>query len=139
MCVCEREREREREREKEREREDQSGRLMTMMSFSPSNSAILSVPGVSLFRGGLVFKAHRLVYRSTLGWRVIKKKKKSSVARLSGAEEGRKSCGEEAKLAEHHLNPGKHIFLGFFGNVFHYSNASILLVRGFCVVKFAAS
>ena len=24
-------------------------------------------------RGGLVFKAHRLVYHSTLGWRVIKK------------------------------------------------------------------
>ena len=28
------------------------------------------------FRGGLVFKAHRFVYHSTLGWRVIKKKKK---------------------------------------------------------------
>jgi len=28
------------------------------------------------FRGGLVFKAHRLVNHSTLGWRVIKKKKK---------------------------------------------------------------
>ena len=27
------------------------------------------------FRGGLVFKAHRLVYHSTLGWRVIKKKR----------------------------------------------------------------
>ena len=26
------------------------------------------------FRGGLVFKAHRLEYHSTLGWRVIKKK-----------------------------------------------------------------
>jgi len=26
------------------------------------------------FRGGLVFKAHRLVYHSSLGWRVIKKK-----------------------------------------------------------------
>ena len=26
-------------------------------------------------RGGLVFKAHRLVYHSTLGWRVIKKEK----------------------------------------------------------------
>jgi len=29
-----------------------------------------------LARGGLVFKAHRLVYHSTLGSRVIKKKKK---------------------------------------------------------------
>ena len=28
----------------------------------------------SLFRGGLVFKAHRLFYHSTLGVRVIKKK-----------------------------------------------------------------
>ena len=28
------------------------------------------------FAGGLVFKAHRLVYHSTLGSRVIKKKKK---------------------------------------------------------------
>ena len=28
------------------------------------------------FRGGLSFKVHRLVYHSTLGWRVIKKKKK---------------------------------------------------------------
>ena len=30
---------------------------------------------VKRFRGGLVFKAHRLVYHSTLGLRVIKKKK----------------------------------------------------------------
>jgi len=28
-------------------------------------------------RLGLVFKAHRLVYHSTLGWTVIKKKKKT--------------------------------------------------------------
>ena len=30
---------------------------------------------VQRFRGGLVFKAHRLVHHSTLGWRVVKKKK----------------------------------------------------------------
>ena len=30
-----------------------------------------------LFRGGLVFKAHRLLYHSTLGLRVIKKKKEA--------------------------------------------------------------
>ena len=30
---------------------------------------------VKRFRRGLVFKAHRLLYHSTLGWRVIKKKK----------------------------------------------------------------
>ena len=34
------------------------------------------------FQGGLVFKARRLVYHSTLGWRVIKKKKR--VPRQSG-------------------------------------------------------
>jgi len=32
--------------------------------------------GSWLFRGGLIFMAHRLVYHSTLGLRVIKKKKK---------------------------------------------------------------
>ena len=31
---------------------------------------------VQRFRGGLVFKAHRLLYHSILGLRVIKKKKK---------------------------------------------------------------
>ena len=33
---------------------------------------------VKRFRGGLVFKAHRLVYHPTLGLRVIKKKKRST-------------------------------------------------------------
>ena len=32
------------------------------------------------FRGGLVFKAHRLVYHSTLGLRVIKKKEEGKEA-----------------------------------------------------------
>jgi len=32
--------------------------------------------GVQRFRGGLVFKAHRLLYNSTLGLRVIMKEKK---------------------------------------------------------------
>ena len=31
---------------------------------------------VQRFRGGLAFKAHRRLYHSTLGWRVIKKKKR---------------------------------------------------------------
>jgi len=35
---------------------------------------------VQRFRGGLVFKAHRLVYHSTLGLRVIKKKKQTRQA-----------------------------------------------------------
>ena len=33
---------------------------------------------VELFRGGLVFKAHRLLYHSTLGSRVMKKKMKET-------------------------------------------------------------
>ena len=42
-----------------------------------SNAKPKLVDGAHLmpFRGGLVFKAHRLVYHSTLGLRVIKKKK----------------------------------------------------------------
>ena len=38
-------------------------------------------PGVR-FRGGLVFKAHRLLYYPTLGLRVIKKKKKPETRNL---------------------------------------------------------
>ena len=34
------------------------------------------------FRGGLVFKAHRLLYQSTLGSRVINKKKKDIASHL---------------------------------------------------------
>ena len=34
---------------------------------------------VTRFRGGLVFKAHRLSYHATLGSRVIKKKKKDNL------------------------------------------------------------
>ena len=44
--------------------------------MAASFPAASSVP-VQRFRGGLVFKAHRLLYHSTLGWRVIKKKKKA--------------------------------------------------------------
>ena len=40
---------------------------------------------VQRFRGGLIFKAHRLVYHSTLGLRVIKKKKKKKRARRKKA------------------------------------------------------
>ena len=36
------------------------------------------------FRGGLVSKAHRLLYHSTLGSRVTKKEKKNGTARLVG-------------------------------------------------------
>ena len=38
------------------------------------------VPHPLLFRGGLVFKAHRLLYHSTLGSRVIKKRREASAS-----------------------------------------------------------
>ena len=39
---------------------------------------------VQWFRGGLVFKAHGLVYHSTLGPRVIKKKQSNTVSHSQG-------------------------------------------------------
>ena len=58
-------------------------------------SALLPSPGTggagplelpSWFRGGLVFKAHRLLHHSTLGLGVIKKKK-TDLGRAEGGEE----------------------------------------------------
>ena len=60
VCVSERERERASVREREWEREGR-GWLEGRTEGGP-------VP----FRTGLVFKAHRLVYHSTLGSRIIK-------------------------------------------------------------------
>jgi len=47
-------------------------------SFAQFNTFMGSVllRNVNRFRGGLVFKAHRLVYHSTLGLGVLKKKKR---------------------------------------------------------------
>jgi len=49
--------------------------IYTFLSLTLSFTLSL-FPGVPMNRGGLVFKAHRLVYHPTLGLRVIKKKKK---------------------------------------------------------------
>ena len=49
----------------------QSGVMPAMSSIQEQ----LLHRNVQRFRGGLVFKAHRLLYHSTLGVRVIKKKK----------------------------------------------------------------
>ena len=46
------------------------------MSYSTIEEQLLH-RNVKRFRGGLVFKAHRLLYHFSLGLRVIKKKKKS--------------------------------------------------------------
>jgi len=55
--------------------------------YSLDSGAGLSTPpehsrNVKRFPGGLVFKAHRLLYHSTLGLRVIKEKKKKWPNRL---------------------------------------------------------
>ena len=47
-----------------------------------------------LLRGGLVFKAYRLVYHSTLGWRVTKKKKEEAL----GIADYRNASGPNAEM-----------------------------------------
>jgi len=51
----------------------------------PISEQLLS-RNVERFRGGLVFKAHRLLYYSTLGTRVIKKKKNLPPAKSAHTE-----------------------------------------------------
>ena len=56
---------------------------------------------VRRFRGGLVFKTHRLLYHSTLGSRAIKKKKKreGGVRVAEGQDEGVETAvGKEYQL-----------------------------------------
>jgi len=48
---------------------------------------------VQRFRGGLVFKAHRRLYHSTLGLRVIQKTEKVQASRLPGFRVPRSSVG----------------------------------------------
>jgi hypothetical protein len=49
---------------------------------------------VQQFRGGLVFKAHRLVYHTPLGWRVIKKNKLGAhPGRTEGRQRGTRRSG----------------------------------------------
>ena len=51
---------------------------MTELERGPPSSSSLSI-NVERFRGGLVLKAHRFLYHSTLGLSVIKKKKEFRV------------------------------------------------------------
>jgi len=55
----------------------------------PSQSWASLGGNVKRFQGGLVLKAHRLVYHSTLGLRVMKKKKKLSRRDLDAEKHGR--------------------------------------------------
>jgi len=52
------------------------------------------------FRGGLVFKAHRLLYHSTLGLRVIKKKKEAPAGWPAPARRGNPLASSRAEDAQ---------------------------------------
>ena len=54
--------------------------LSTTPALQPLSQEQMLRRNVKRFRGGIVFKAHGLVYHSTLGLRVIKKKKTSACA-----------------------------------------------------------
>ena len=57
----------------------------SLLSWKKRECTFALFPTSLRFRGGLVFKAHRLVYHSTPGLRVIKKKKKKSAGRCARA------------------------------------------------------
>ena len=61
------------------------GALVVEKSLSLWGGVQLLRRNVKRFRGGLVFKAHRLLYHSTVGLRVIKKEKKYRGERGRGA------------------------------------------------------
>jgi len=68
---------------------------------------------VQWFRGGLVFKAHRLLYRSTLGLRVIKKRREEE----DGVAVGNLTSGPGAALSRYlpfPLSPSFSLYLPVF-------------------------
>ena len=78
-------------------RESQPGRRI------PSEREHLLNRSVQRFRGGLVFKAHRLFNHSTLGLRVIKKKKKPETRDTK--PEARDTGPETRNLKPETINP----------------------------------
>jgi len=56
---------------------------MAQLSGTADNPTPVARRNVKRFRGGLIFEAHRLLYHSTPGLRVIKKKKKSPCGLLT--------------------------------------------------------
>jgi len=99
--ASEREKARERERESEREREKASERERERERERETGLGRQAIEGVRnrleqnallRFRDGLVFKAHRLLYHSTLGLRVIEKKKTPETPRDSSDKSGVDVC-----------------------------------------------
>jgi len=70
---------------------------------------------VKRFRGGLVFKAHRLLHHSSLGFRVIKKKK---VDQLLGGRLPDGHVGRHDQLGDHavQIEAEKHVYLPWKSN-----------------------
>ena len=67
---------------------------------------VLGVWNVNRFRGGLAFKAHRRVYHSTLGLRVIKKKREVWGARCGvGQQQGCASIGQPGSAYQNQRDP----------------------------------
>ena len=58
------------------------------------------------FRGGLVFKAHGCLYHSTLGSRVIKKKKNLAIERAVASLDAVRAVAHEPILAGAEERPG---------------------------------
>ena len=100
------------------------------MTFSCERLACEQGSPVPELRGGLVIKAHRLVYHSTLGWRGIKKKKKSTwVADTRGAGRGSVRAAEGVYVVLGHMlghasgpeepfaRPGRHQYRKVIGGV----------------------
>ena len=61
---------------------------------------------VKRFRGGLIFKAHRLLYHSTPGLRVIKKKKTLRVTDRVRGSRGEKLVSNEVRYPQTRGPPG---------------------------------
>jgi len=75
--------------------------LSTLRRFILSQTRPSFCRNVKRFRGGLVLKAHRLVYHSTLGSRVIKKKRRSPTRRRYRARAHSGQFSERVTL--HHV------------------------------------
>jgi len=81
---------------------------------------------VERFRKGLVFKAQRLLCHSTLGSRVIKKKKKGLT---NSHPEWQVKCNPSTAVDEVHIAEASHFPI-------YNTNAPLLLVWSNCVVIF---
>ena len=79
---------------------------------------------VKRFREGLVFKAHRLVYHSTLGWRETMKKKKRNLTPLHGLA-NRRAQLQLRRHAQEHIQRYIHVHMQHYIYVYTPCHARI--------------